>query len=67
MMAAGRSAARAARAPLRAGRALVPWRFSRLVRLLFVDWLSGDPAGEQTAGSLRVVVDHEPGRSPAPS
>jgi hypothetical protein len=49
MIAAGRSAARAMRAPLRAGRALMPCRLSRLVRL----WLSMGCPGTRPGNSHR--------------
>jgi hypothetical protein len=49
MIAAGRSAARAMRAPLRAGRALMPRRLSRLVRL----WLSMGCPGTRPGNSHR--------------
>jgi hypothetical protein len=51
MIAAGRSAARAMRAPLRAGRALMPCRLSRLVRL----WLSMGCPGTRPGNSHRGV------------
>jgi hypothetical protein len=49
MIAAGRSAARAMRAPLRAGCALMPYRLSRLVRL----WLSMGCPGTRPGNSQR--------------
>ena len=57
MMAAGRSAARAARAPLRAGRALMPWRLSRAVRLRAWIGCPGIRPGKSQRGAQRDLND----------
>lgn len=59
-MAAGRSAARAATAPLRAGRTLIPCRFSLVVRAWLATGCPGTLPGKQAAGSPPVVGDHQP-------
>jgi len=51
-------------APLRAGRALMPWAAQPGGEAACVDWLSGDPAGKEQSGCCGVVGDHELGWRP---